>query len=66
MEEKLEIEKSIQEQILDKMISKLKEKISLEDDFFEELKKVDLTKALAVKEILTKSFKKDEDSEAGN
>lgn len=66
MEEKREIEKSIQEQILDKMISKLKEKNSLEDDFLDELKKVDLTKASAVKEILTKSFKKDEDSEAGN
>lgn len=66
MEKKLEIEKSIQEQILDKMISKLKEKTSLEDSFLEELKNVDLTKASAVKEILTKSFKKDEDSEAGN
>lgn len=66
MEEKREIEKSIKEQILDKMISKLKEKNSLEDDFLDELKKVDLTKASAVKEILTKSFKKDEDSEAGN
>lgn len=66
MEEKREMEKSIQEQILDKMISKLKEKNSLADDFLDELKKVDLTKASAVKEILTKSFKKDEDSEAGN
>lgn len=66
MEEKSEIEKSIQEQIIDKMVSKLKEKNSLEDDFLEELKKIDLTKAPAVKEILTKSFKKDEDSETGD
>ena len=66
MEKKPKIEKSIQEQILDKMISKLKYKNSLEDDFLEELKKIDLTKAPAVKEILTKSFKKDEDSETGN
>ncbi|HMS30066.1 MAG TPA: hypothetical protein PKD32_09455 [Saprospiraceae bacterium] len=62
MEEKAEIEKSIKEQILDKMISKLKEKESLEDGFLEELKGVDLTKVSDVKEILTKSFKKDEDS----
>ncbi|MCU4188639.1 hypothetical protein M9Q43_05605 [Flavobacterium sp. HXWNR29] len=66
MEEKPKIEKSIQEQILDKMISKLKEKNSLEDDFLDELRKIDLTKTSAVKEILTKSFKKDEDSETGN
>lgn len=66
MEEKSEIEKSIQEQILDKMISKLKEKKSLEDGFLEELKGVDLTKVSDVKEILTKSFKKDEDSKTGN
>lgn len=66
MEEKSEIEKSIQEQILDKMISKLKEKKSLEDGFQEELKGVDLTKVSDVKEILTKSFKKDEDSKTGN
>lgn len=66
MEEKAEIEKSIQEQILDKMISKLKEKKSLEDGFLEELKDVDLTKVSDVKEILTKSFKKDEDSKTGN
>lgn len=62
MEEKAEIEKSIQEQILDKMISKLKEKESLEDGFLKELKGVDLTKVSDLKEILTKSFKKDEDS----
>lgn len=66
MEEKSEIEKSIQEQILDKMISKLKEKKSLEDGFLEELTGVDLTKVSDVKEILTKSFKKDEDSKTGN
>lgn len=66
MEEKAEIEKSIQEQILDKMISKLKEKKSLEDGFLEELKEVDLTKVSDVKEILTKSFKKDEDSKTGD
>jgi ERCC4-type nuclease len=66
MEQKPELEKSIQEQILNKMISKLKEKNSFEDEFLKELKKIDLTKAPAVKEILTKSFKKDEDSETGN
>lgn len=66
MEEKSEIEKSIQEQILDKMISKLKENKSLEDGFLEELKGVDLTKVSDVKEILTKSFYKDEDSKTGN
>jgi hypothetical protein len=66
MEEKSEIEKSIQEQILDKMISKLKENKSMEDGFLEELKNVNLTKVSDVKEILTKSFKKDEDSKTGN
>jgi hypothetical protein len=66
MEVKSVIEKSIQEQILDKMISKLKERKSLEDGFLGELKGVDLTKASDVKEILTKSFKKDEDSKTGN
>lgn len=59
-------EKSIQEQIFDKMISKLKENESLEYGFLEELKGVNLTKASDVKEILTKSFKKDEDSKTGN
>lgn len=66
MEEQPEIEKSIQEQIIDKMISKLREEKSLEDGFLGELKEVDLTKVSDVKEILTKSFKKDEDSKTGN
>ncbi len=66
MEEIVEIEKSIQEQILDKMISKLKEKKSLEDGFLVELKGVDLTKVSNIKEILTKSFNKDEDSKTGD
>jgi ERCC4-type nuclease len=66
MEEKSEIEKSIQEQILDKMISKLKENKSLEDSFLEELKGVNLTRASDIKEILTKSYKKDENSKTGN
>ena len=64
MEEKLLIEKSIQEQILDKMILKLEENNSLKGDFLETLRKVDLTKASEVKEILNKSFKKDENSES--
>lgn len=66
MEQISGIEKSIQEQILDKMISNLKKNKSLEDGFLEELKGVNLTKVSDVKEILTKSFKKDEDSKTGN
>lgn len=66
MEQKSEIEKSIQEQILDKMISKLKESKSLEDGFLEELKGINLTKISDVKEILIKSFNKDENSKTGN
>lgn len=65
MEEKIpEIEKSIQDQILDKMISKLKAN-SFDDGFLEKLKETDLTKPVALKEILTK-LDKNEDSKTGN
>ena len=66
MEEKPKIEKSIQEQILDKMISKLKEKKTFDDSLLEGLKEVDLTKVSTVKEIITKSLIKDEDSKTGD
>ena len=64
-EKKTEIEKSIQDQIFDKMISKLKAN-SFDDYFLEELKGADLTKYLAVKDFLTKSCEKNEDSKTGN
>lgn len=66
MKEKQEIGKSIQEQILDKMFQKLEENEFFENSFLKELKEVDLTKPSAVKDIINKEFKKDEDSKAGD
>lgn len=58
------IEKSIQDQVFDKMISKLEEKEIFERSTLDLIRNTDLTKAVLVKELLTNPKIKDENTKA--
>lgn len=58
------IDKSIQDQVFDKMISKLEEKEIFERSTLDLIRNTDLTKAVLVKELLTNPKIKDENTKA--
>ena len=64
MEIQPKIEKSIQDQVFDKMISKLEEKEIFERLTLDLIRNTDLTKAVLVKELLTNPKIKDENTKA--
>lgn len=64
MELPIKIEKSIQDQILDKMISKLEAKKIFEKSTLDLISSTDLTKATLVKELIKNPEIKDENTEA--
>jgi inorganic pyrophosphatase len=63
-----DIEKTLKEQIIDKMISSLKDSEQFSDDFLAELEVTDLSNKQEVKDAISKATEevKNEDTQTGN
>jgi DNA-directed RNA polymerase specialized sigma54-like protein len=68
MSENHQIEKTISQQVIDKMIEKIKSSGYFTDDILEELKSTDLSNKLEVKRVIStvSKTKQNENTETGN
>ena len=61
MSDSQQIDKSLSEQIIEKMIEKLKDSEYFDENILTEIENADLTNKSKVQEIISKSFKNSED-----
>lgn len=68
MSDSQQIDKSLSEQIIEKMIEKLKDSEYFDENILTEIENTDLTNKSKVQEIISKSLKnsEDENSKTGN